>query len=404
MLTIFSAFDERARPKGSRDPLGAEAVWSHLGRKLVGNLTTVTSSLDNFIVALLCCEFANLPAKDADVQERYLRCEQLGAYLRLAVRDVNNGLLGVSRARSNFAADKIRLGKDEDAQLLADQASYGLWGLYSTALDSVGLIAGDRRRPTAGGQVLLGKIVDSLGQQNWSALTALADADRVEKARIEALAPAFDTMLRDPALRAAVVEALLSRHKDCDLQGELYSLTGDYLEAGGATNEGIGPLCAYVLASGKSSPAIRNVMRQVYDIDPVLRRADLVMSWLQSRADTPLDELAALLAPVLARVAPGAAWRDLPHLPHRDFLAKFDDACAAGRADDVIQAVLAQNKQVMGLRGGAAWVEFDAVRRLVVRVRNDRSTDLGRIAGDDGGWHHSYFLASFLAISSQGRP
>ncbi|MDT1893835.1 hypothetical protein FPK47_27395, partial [Acinetobacter baumannii] len=79
----------------------------------------------------------------------------MGAYLRLAVRDVNNGLLGVSRARSNFAADKIRLGKDEDAQLLADQASYGLWGLYSTALDSVGLIAGDRRRPTAGGQVLL---------------------------------------------------------------------------------------------------------------------------------------------------------------------------------------------------------------------------------------------------------
>ncbi|WP_334666804.1 hypothetical protein, partial [Streptomyces cyaneofuscatus] len=111
MLTIFSAFDERARPKGSRDPLGAEATWSHMGRKLVGNLTTVTSSLDNFIVALLCCEFANRPARVADVQERYLRCEQMGAYLRLAQREVNNGLLGVSRARSNFATGSVRLGK-----------------------------------------------------------------------------------------------------------------------------------------------------------------------------------------------------------------------------------------------------------------------------------------------------
>jgi hypothetical protein len=53
MFSIFSSFDDRARPRGSRDPLGAEATWSFLGRKIVGNLTTVTANLDNFMVALL---------------------------------------------------------------------------------------------------------------------------------------------------------------------------------------------------------------------------------------------------------------------------------------------------------------------------------------------------------------
>lgn len=401
MLTIFSAFDERARPKGSRDPLGAEATWSHMGRKLVGNLTTVTGSLDNFIVALLCCEFANLPAREADVQERYLRCEQMGAYLRLAQREVNNGLLGVSRARSNFAAGSVRLGKGEDAQLLADQASYGLWGLYSTALESVGLIEGHRRRPTGAGKALLDRIVASFGDDNWNTLALLAGHEQVGKAEIEGLAPAFDAMLRDPALRAAAVEALLARQKDCVLQGELYALATAYLDANG--EDSLDLFHAWLLGESDASPQMLAVMTQIHELDPVLRRADQTMSWLQSHADTPLQKLAGELAAALVGIAPGDSWRQLPELPHRDFLADFHDACVAGRPKDVIHAVLAQNKRVMALRGGAAWVEIDTGQRLVVRVRSDSPQGLQAFAVGDGGWHHSYFLSSFLAIASQGR-
>lgn len=401
MLTIFSAFDERARPKGSRDSLGAEAVWSHMGRKIVGNLTTVTGSLDNFIVALLCCEFANLPAREADVQERYLRCEQMGAYLRLAQREVNNGLLGVSRARSNFAAASVRLGKGEDAQLLADQASYGLWGLYSTALESVGLIEGHRRRPTAAGKALLGLIVASFGDDNWNALSLLAMRDEAAKADIARLAPAFDAMLRDPALRAAAVEALLARQKNCALQGELFALATTYLDARGENDLEL--FRAWLLRESDASPQMRAVMTQIHELDPVLRRADQAVTWLQSRAGTPLDALASGLADALVGIAPGDSWRQLPELPHRDFLADFHDACVAGRPEDAIRAVLCQNKRVMALRGGAAWVELDTGRRLVVRVRSDSTLGLTAFADGEGGWHHSYFLASFLAIASQGR-
>ena len=52
-MAFLSLLDDRAKPKGSRDPLGFELVWSHFGRKVIGNLTTITSSIDNFAVALL---------------------------------------------------------------------------------------------------------------------------------------------------------------------------------------------------------------------------------------------------------------------------------------------------------------------------------------------------------------
>jgi hypothetical protein len=38
---FFTAIDPDARIKGSRDPLGFEALWTTLGREIIGNLTTV---------------------------------------------------------------------------------------------------------------------------------------------------------------------------------------------------------------------------------------------------------------------------------------------------------------------------------------------------------------------------
>lgn len=98
MLTVLSLMDDRSRPKGSRDPLGIEAIWSFMGRKVVGNLTTVTSNLDNFMVALLCCHHANASSDQPDqIQTNYLRAEQLAAYLRLAAG--NENFLGITRPR-----------------------------------------------------------------------------------------------------------------------------------------------------------------------------------------------------------------------------------------------------------------------------------------------------------------
>jgi hypothetical protein len=401
MFTILSAFDERARPKGSRDPLGAEAVWSFLGRKIVGNLTTVTGRLDNFIVALLCCNFAQVAPDARGVQERYLRFEQLAAYLKLCERDGNDGVLGITRARANFTRTNVPLGASEAAQLLADQASYGLWGLYSSALEGAGLIEGERRRPTAAGHALIAQITAHLGKRLWDDLCTLALQKQAGRERFEQLAPGFVAMLDDAPLRATVVHALLARQKNCVLQGELFKLANAYLDE--TTEHTIEHFCDAVLQPGAASADMQAMLRRIRDLDPVLKRADLVMAWLQGSADEELTELASTLAPHLAGVAPDATWSDLRDLPYRAFLEEFHDACVRGAADAAIAAVLAQNKRVMAARGGAAWLETDAGRRLVVRVRNDLSLDLANVGPAVGPWRHTYFLGSFLAICREGR-
>lgn len=77
MLTVLSLLDDRLRPKGSRDPLAIESIWSAVGRKLVGNLTTVTSRAEHFMVALLACRHAHEGKSRSldEVQARYVRAE-----------------------------------------------------------------------------------------------------------------------------------------------------------------------------------------------------------------------------------------------------------------------------------------------------------------------------------------
>ncbi len=52
-VPFLTDLDSRGDVKGSRDPLGLQAIWTHFGRKVVGNLTTVSSSLRGFTTTLL---------------------------------------------------------------------------------------------------------------------------------------------------------------------------------------------------------------------------------------------------------------------------------------------------------------------------------------------------------------
>jgi hypothetical protein len=45
---FFTDVDPEVALKNSRDPLGFQPLWSHFGRKLIGNLTTITASACGF--------------------------------------------------------------------------------------------------------------------------------------------------------------------------------------------------------------------------------------------------------------------------------------------------------------------------------------------------------------------
>ena len=401
MFTILSAFDDRARPRGSRDPLGAEACWSHLGRRLVGNLTTVTWNLDNFIVALLCCRYAHQEQDGGErIQERYLRAEQVAAYLKLAAQDRLNGVLGITRAAKNFTSRPIPLGMAPEAQLLASQASYGLWGLYSGALEGAGLIAGADRRLTPAGEALAGATVARFSPDNWKEFCRLAGLNALNRELTQALAPDFVAILGDPALRGAAVDALLARQDSCALQHELFPLAQRYLlQQEDWSHE---DFCEWSLKHAEAGEELRTVLQRIRSLDPLLRFAETVMQWLQGKNNEPVDALENALRPHLQGLSLEQDWLAQTDMPHRAFLKDLLAALSDGDAAAVIRSLLKQNRALMQARGGAAWIELDGTRRLVVRVRNDQPRDLEGMGRTGAGWRFNYFLYSFLSITRQG--
>jgi len=400
MFTVFSSYDDRARPKGSRDPLGAEATWSYLGRRIVGNLTTVTANLDNFIVALLCCQFANQNQSEQElIQERYLRAEQVAAYLKLAAGAREPGFLGITRASKNFERDRIVLGTAAEAQLLASQAGYGLWGLYSSALEGAGLISGANRRLTKAGEVLVQEIVAEFELPNWNKFCNIASAVNLDKDATKNLAPVFISVIGSSSLRQTVVEALIATQRDCELQSELFRLATSYLKK--KSDWTISDFCNWILSHSEVTSELKTTMLRISSIDPLLNLADAVMSWLLGKNGEQMDAVAQTLKSHVQELQFGDDWQKELELPHRTFLKAFQAAASVGDATAMIRLLMVQNKTLMNARGGAAWIDWDG-KNLAVRVKNDKPQDISKLSAQTSNWRYTYFIRAFLDIAQQG--
>lgn len=148
---FLTQLDSRAAVKGSRDPLGLQPIWTRLGRHVVANLTTVSSSVRDFTVLLLGYYFAERVAAEgggAGDLATFLKWEQLAGYARASVNR-ERGFRGTERIARRLAdGDRVRLSIDAGAQILGNQKIYGLWGLYTVPGKASGLLEGDPTRLT----------------------------------------------------------------------------------------------------------------------------------------------------------------------------------------------------------------------------------------------------------------
>jgi hypothetical protein len=117
-----------------------------MGRHVVGNLTTVSTSVRDFTTTILGYYFAERMSNEdqgGNDLAVFLRWEQLAAYAR---GGINRDWVfrGTERPKKNFNENaRVRLGTDSAALILSDQKTYGLWGLYSVPSRSSGLLTGD---------------------------------------------------------------------------------------------------------------------------------------------------------------------------------------------------------------------------------------------------------------------
>lgn len=404
MLTVLSLLDDRLRPKGSRDPLAIESIWSSVGRKLVGNLTTVTSQANHFVVALLACRYAHESTKSRpleDIQERYARAEQLAAYLRLShSRDAS--LLGRQLAVANFDRSAMELGMHRNAQILSNQLSYGLWGLYSSALQAAGLIKGSERRLTEDGVELTDTLLKVLGEAQWRRFEELAGQSNVTQAQLSLLAADFVALLNDKRVRKKLVMALLLYRKAEPLQVVLYESVDQWMASLGDGSFAVRDFIQWTLAGQRGTAQLRDVLKQILLMQPVLIFANTVVVWLQSQKGRTRSNLIDDLRPRLMEPFLQQGWNS-PGLPHSTFLQRLADAANGGDAGAVVDQIMAQNAMVMGQRGGAAWLLWEG-EKLRVRVPVDRAwlpEDLARHCSE--AWDYSFFLLSFLSIAKAGR-
>jgi len=84
-MPLLIDLDSRAAVKSPRDPLGIQQIWSRMGRHIVGNLTTVSTSVRDYGTLLVGYHFAEVVAEDVGPGRdlvKFLKWEQLAAYSR----------------------------------------------------------------------------------------------------------------------------------------------------------------------------------------------------------------------------------------------------------------------------------------------------------------------------------
>lgn len=414
MAVFLTELDPRARIKGSRDGLGAQPVWSAMGRPLIGNLTTVTTDLAAFTTLLVGLRLTEIgPAEDdAQRQAAFLVWEQMAGYVRHVVYD-DRGFFGRQRIAARTAAaasngGKVRLSADPAYQILSNQKTDGLLGNYTAPARASGLLApGSPARLTPQAAAF----VDTTYLPRLAAAWG-RDAQQLTRALTQS-SYSFD--VRDNSKRAAVAAVL-----DPTLSAAERDFYRRHLIDGGPQDPTEGrqarlarlvqarprpsdaPLGFYVAQLAEDAERhgwadVGERLRRIAMCESVLAPASVLFSYLLGRDDAHVDtvikdlrtvwgERLESVHPQAATVLPDQQWRDVA------------DALAQGEWRRLIQALAQRNATVMRERGGGlAWLEVTDGDRLRVRFR-DEPTGLPAAEEMPDLWWYPYFLPSLIRL------
>lgn len=433
---FLTSLDSRAAVKGSRDPLGVQPIWSRLGRQVIGNLTTVTNSVRDFTVLLLGHYFVELLADTEGTGGdlgTFLKWEQLAAYARSHVGK-EGGFRGVERVERRLReGEKVRLSADAEAQILGNQKTYGLWGLYTVPAKASGLLQGDPTRLTAEARAFVERrLVPELESVCPRAVRGIVE--RLKPKEYE-----LDLGKRDAAILAGVAHVVTIGASKSFYQQHLVYGGEDDLRAARGT-QGRQRLFAELLSETfpeekwrPSPPALRHFAsraREKGDVGQELavrlervRTAELLLAPAVAFFEHVLGcdgQNAAEVASTVRQhwgerpretIDTGATeelWRAVPTLSDDpDAGPRWCQLAAAfhgARYEDAIRLVLEQNAAVMKARASfAPWAvlqENGQQRRIQVKFRDQ---NLGHLPGADELptlWRHAYFIESLRTVAA----
>ncbi|GAB7549243.1 hypothetical protein [Cupriavidus sp. 8B] len=414
---FFTELDESLRPKGSRDPLGFELVWSQVGRRLVGNLTTVTRHLDNFILTLL--GFALAAQVDAAEERapdsaspafyaRFERFEQLAAWSRYW-----SGREGVIGTRMMSARDQERgrdgkdgsvvVGQGAAARILGDQRRSGLWGLYSSALVGTGLMRASRLL-TDDGKRLVAPFLEAYRGDAMRAFAATLEAPgktiHIPPGTLPSIAPLLDC----PG-RRQLGDALLGDGA-AELQKALCAFAG---QGGLPESGGVQKLVLRLAQPDAGVPQpLQAYAAKVMQLERVLVAVAAAFGFLMGQHSQPMT--------TVVKVFENKGWAAdgaFDDLDVPDFQPPFSGAwlrrakalrAMAGylrerQLENFVEALLELHAGVMKERGGPAWVGRS--ERGCLQVIMGAGAPLPAAGTLRAHWDNDYFLGAFVALWRQ---
>lgn len=429
---FLTDLDPEIATKGSIDPLGLLPLWSRFGRQVVGNLSLVASSARGFTTLLLGYHFARRVVDERDLPESrfvelFLKFEQMTAYSRLAAaqeRGEHPGrLLGLRRVRSRLTNAKgVTIGSGRDAQILSNQRAYGLWALFSGPAEDSGLLSRKSMRLSEEGEAFTQRaaypILERAGLRDGRALLdVLAKRSWFEpRGRDEAVARGLALLHDDefdPDEQAFYIERFAcGGPSDPDgRQHALWECLRDYNDEYDTWRRyfDMDELDGIIgLAKERGYEGLQERLWRIRRFEHVIGPAARVFGYLQGHADdrTVVDiaaDLAASWQGGLGHIDPDAFAQHLEpveDLHGEDGVRRFEQLAEALHRGDwttVVDAVLAQNADVMARRGGGPWV---VVEDGVVQVRHHQ--EHGELPENPAKvLIHPYYLTSVKAIGGQ---
>ncbi len=417
--TFLTALAPDERIQGSRDPLGLLPIWSRLGRRLIGNVTTVSGDLRGWTSLLVMAGLYRERVEDgrlaeADIEPLF-RAEQLIAYSRVLYPAATGAseVRGLNQVRAHLRESEqgrqpIHLGRGRDRRILNAQEAAGVWGQISSPAGASRLLDRVRRALLPSAHVLwtgtfgprlapFAKRITEILKDERGFEPGLADA---ELARTLAgvhgrhLDPAEVPLYRD--------HVLYGGQPGGAPQGALVELWRAQADA--SLREGVDLPRVVLLgqrARAAGLPGVATPLEDIVAAERLLAPMEGLFSWVLSRDRKTLDDVVAEVESVWDEpVASAAAATDAvlagpvrevypgPEVPRA--LAAIRDALVAGAWKDAVLAVIDLNGRTMRRRGGAPWVEL-ADGRLDVRLGDEQGSLPSREARERD-LIHSYYL------------
>ena len=409
---FLTALDPRARIRGSRDGVGAQGAWAGVARPLIGNLTTVTSSLRGFVTLLVGLRLAErAEAETAEsTDDAFLVWEQMAAFARRLMHDHRDfpGLRRVARRAAEATDRRVRLSARPEHQILGNQRTYGLLGNYTAPARVSGLVRSGspvRLAPEAAAFVdraYLPRLAAAWGRDCRGLVRALGDAsvlyDISDNQRLAAIASLFGDAL--DADEAEFYRSHLVRGGPQDptggRQARLAELVEAYLGEAGVLSQ---KLFAVLAAAGddRGWTDVGGLLRRVAAGESLLAPATALFGYVLGQHGRRVDDVARNVRD---------RWGDRLTSVHPDATTVLSqghwptigDALASGDYRTAVEALVARNTAVMADRGGALpWVEITDQAYLMVRFRGE-AAELPDGETARSLWTYPYFVPSLRSI------